>query len=57
MTLHEPRSACHGWRCEVPTCNSPRSRGTGYPSESAAIRAENRHIQQAHRALTAKASV
>lgn len=40
MTIHEPGHPAYGWRCTLPGC---RACGAGYPSASAAHRAETRH--------------
>ncbi len=50
MTIHAPRSAAHAWYC--PRCRTCKA---GYPSESAAIRAEARHTEKAHPARKAVA--
>ena len=50
MTLHEPRSAAHAWRCPRPDCRACRA---GYPSQAAAARAEARHHATAHPARSA----
>lgn len=47
MTIHTPGSPTYGWRCTCPGCTGPRSVGAGYPSASAAARAENHHRTQA----------
>lgn len=41
MTIHEPGHPCYGWRCERPGCTD--GHGAGYPSQSAARRAEKKH--------------
>ena len=43
MTIHEPHSPSHGWRCD--TCGTCRA---GYPSATAAARAEHHHTAAAH---------
>lgn len=43
MTIHEPGHPAYAWRC--PTCGTVRA---GYPSETAAIRAEKRHAERAN---------
>lgn len=44
MTIHTPGSPTHAWRCQHPGC---RAVGAGYPSATAAARAENHHRAQA----------
>ena len=53
MTIHEPGSPTHAWRCTVPGCTGPRSCGAGYPSQSAAAHAETRHTDKTHPTATA----
>jgi len=46
MTIHAPKSPTYAWRCEHHGCRD--GHGAGYPSATAAARAEARHAELAH---------
>lgn len=50
MTIHAPKSPTYAWRCEHPGCS--HGHGAGYPSATAAHRAETHHAETAHRQAT-----
>jgi hypothetical protein len=45
MTIHAPGSPTHAWRCESTGC---RGCGAGFPSATAAHKAETHHAELAH---------
>jgi|GEM_PF-4952732 len=48
MTIHAANTNTHSWRC--PACGTCKA---GYPSQSAAHRAETRHADTAHHSAAA----